>query len=196
MPICSLNSVWNRQSPGQYSPQSMSETARKNTCKSFLCVSETDKIQTDLLPKVVSETNRQNTSQSSPLSRAKYRPIFSLHSVWLQANLLILCYASGFYMLLFVVRCLWCARVRVRARVCVGIHWHCSAQLSMFNMEKRYRNKIIIITIIIIIINVVSETARKYTCQSVPQSSVWNRQSTGQSFPNVVSDYRPIFSSM
>ena len=32
--------------------------------------------------------------------------------------------------------------------VCV-IHWHCSAQLSMFNMEKRYRNKIIIIIIII-----------------------------------------------
>ena len=35
----------------------------------------------------------------------------------------------------------------MRARVCV-IHWHCSAQLSMFNMEKRYRNKIIIIIII------------------------------------------------
>ena len=34
--------------------------------------------------------------------------------------------------------------------VCVVIvHWHCSAQLSMFNMEKRYRNKIIIIIIII-----------------------------------------------
>ena len=30
--------------------------------------------------------------------------------------------------------------------VCVVIvHWHCSAQLSMFNMEKRYRNKIIIV---------------------------------------------------
>ena len=27
----------------------------------------------------------------------------------------------------------------------VIFHWHCSAQLSMFNMEKRYRNKIIII---------------------------------------------------
>ena len=37
--------------------------------------------------------------------------------------------------------------VRARARECV-IHWHCSAQLSMFNMEKRYRNKIIIIIII------------------------------------------------
>ena len=60
----------------------------------------------------------------------------------------ILCYASGFYMLVFVIRCLCCARMR--ARVCV-IHWHCSAQLSMFNMEKRYRNKIIIIIIIIII---------------------------------------------
>ena len=58
----------------------------------------------------------------------------------------ILCYASGFYMLVFVVRCLCCALAR--ARVCV-IHWHCSAQLSMFNMEKRYRNKIIIIIIII-----------------------------------------------
>ena len=35
----------------------------------------------------------------------------------------------------------------MRAHVCV-IHWHCTAQLSMFNMEKRYRNKIIIIIII------------------------------------------------
>ena len=34
--------------------------------------------------------------------------------------------------------------------VCVCKHLHCSAQLSMFNMEKRYRNKIIIIIIIII----------------------------------------------
>ena len=43
--------------------------------------------------------------------------------------------------------------------VCVGVcvvvvvvvvvfHWHCSAQLSMFNMEKHCRNKIIIIIII------------------------------------------------
>ena len=31
--------------------------------------------------------------------------------------------------------------------VVVIVHWHCSAQLSMFNMEKRYRNKIIIIII-------------------------------------------------
>ena len=38
--------------------------------------------------------------------------------------------------------------VRACARACV-FHWHCSAQLSMFNMEKRYRNKIIIIIIII-----------------------------------------------
>ena len=39
-----------------------------------------------------------------------------------------------------------------RARVCVCVcvvHWHCTAQLSMFNMEKRFRNKIIIIIIII-----------------------------------------------
>ena len=34
-------------------------------------------------------------------------------------------------------------------RVCVCVvHWHCTAQLSMFNMEKRFRNKIIIIIII------------------------------------------------
>ena len=42
------------------------------------------------------------------------------------------------------------ARARAQARVCVGgcvVHWHCTAQLSMFNMEKRFRNKIIIIII-------------------------------------------------
>ena len=42
-----------------------------------------------------------------------------------------------------------CVRVCVRACMCVCfvviVHWHCSAQLSMFNMEKRFRNKIIII---------------------------------------------------
>ena len=32
--------------------------------------------------------------------------------------------------------------------VCV-VHWHCTAQLSMLNIEKRFRNKIIIIIIII-----------------------------------------------
>ena len=35
--------------------------------------------------------------------------------------------------------------------VCV-VHLHCSMQLSMFNMEKRYRNKIITIIIILIYI--------------------------------------------
>ena len=40
-------------------------------------------------------------------------------------------------------------RARTRVYVCV-VHWHCTAQLSMFNMEKRFRNKIIIIIIIII----------------------------------------------
>ena len=35
--------------------------------------------------------------------------------------------------------------------VVVVVDRHCSAQLSMFNVEKRYRNKIIIIIIIIII---------------------------------------------
>ena len=69
------------------------------------------------------------------------------------------CYAPGFYMLLFlrqmfmmrVCVCVCaCVRACVRACVCVEggvVHWHCSAQLSMFNMEKRYRNKIIIIII-------------------------------------------------
>ena len=38
------------------------------------------------------------------------------------------------------------ARACVRACVCV-VHWHCTAQLSMFNMEKRFRNKTIIIII-------------------------------------------------
>ena len=40
-----------------------------------------------------------------------------------------------------------CVCVRACVRACVVVHWHCSAQLSMFNMEKRYRNKIIIIII-------------------------------------------------
>ena len=40
------------------------------------------------------------------------------------------------------------ARARVHVYVYV-VHWHCTAQLSMFNMEKRFRNKIIIIIIII-----------------------------------------------
>ena len=60
----------------------------------------------------------------------------------------ILCYASGFYMLLFFRQMfLTCARECVC--VCV-VPWHCTAQLSLFNMEKRFRNKIIIIIIIII----------------------------------------------
>ena len=46
--------------------------------------------------------------------------------------------------------------VRARARV---VHWHCSAQFSMFNMEKRYRNKIIIIIFIIIICNFILSVA-------------------------------------
>ena len=36
--------------------------------------------------------------------------------------------------------------------VCVFKHLYCSAQLSMSNMEKRYRNEIIIIIIIITIV--------------------------------------------
>ena len=38
-----------------------------------------------------------------------------------------------------------CVHVCVCVVVVVNVHWHCSAQLSMFNMEKRYRNEIIII---------------------------------------------------
>ena len=68
------------------------------------------------------------------------------YCVMLQA---FICYCS-------YVSCLWCVCVSVcvcvcvcvHARVCVVVvivHWHCSAQLSMFNMEKRCRNKIIII---------------------------------------------------
>ena len=52
--------------------------------------------------------------------------------------------------------------------MCV-VHWHCSVQLSMFNMEKRYRNKIIII-IIIIIITVSNEVSRE---RSVLRGTVW-----------------------
>ena len=57
---------------------------------------------------------------------------------------------TGFDMLLFF-RQMFLTRARARSCVCV-VHWHCTAQLSMFNMEKRFRNKIIIIIIIIIII--------------------------------------------
>ena len=39
-----------------------------------------------------------------------------------------------------------CVCVCVCMSVCV-VHLYCSAQLSMFNMEKRYGNKIIIIII-------------------------------------------------
>ena len=51
-----------------------------------------------------------------------------------------------FFHQMFLMR----VRARTRARVCMSVvHWHCTAQLSMFNMEKRFRNKIIIIIIII-----------------------------------------------
>ena len=50
-----------------------------------------------------------------------------------------ICYCS-------YVKCLWCVCVCVCVVVVVVfVHWHCSSQLSMFNMEKRYRNKIITI---------------------------------------------------
>ena len=56
---------------------------------------------------------------------------------------------SGFRTKSFTIICF---HVRACACVCVCVcvvHWHCSAQLSMFNMEKRYRNKIIIIIILL-----------------------------------------------
>ena len=49
-----------------------------------------------------------------------------------------------------------CVCVCVCMCVCVCVvHLYCSAQLSMFNMEKRYRNKIIIIYNIIIVIIII-----------------------------------------
>ena len=53
---------------------------------------------------------------------------------------------------LFMMHVCLCVCVHVCVLVCVCgviVHWHCSAQLSMFNMEKRCRNKIIIIIIIL-----------------------------------------------
>ena len=64
---------------------------------------------------------------------------------------------SYFIFLNFIVRYLCCGH----ARVCV-IHWHCSAQLSMFNMEKRYRNKIIIIIIITFCLFLCSFSVRRH----------------------------------
>ena len=62
---------------------------------------------------------------------------------------------------------------RAHARVCV-IHWHCSAQLSMINMEKRYRNTIIVIIIITLICQflLVAQFVETATTNSV---FLWNR---------------------
>ena len=49
----------------------------------------------------------------------------------------------------FSLRCIWLFRCFAGSRCVCVVHWHCTAQLSMFNMEKRFRNKIIIIIIII-----------------------------------------------
>ena len=48
--------------------------------------------------------------------------------------------------MMHVCVCVVCVCVCVCV-VVVIVHWHCLAQLSMFNMEKRYGNKIIIIII-------------------------------------------------
>ena len=51
---------------------------------------------------------------------------------------------------MFMMHVCLCVCVYVCVCVCVCfvvVHWHCSAQLSMFNVEKCYRNKIIIIII-------------------------------------------------
>ena len=47
-----------------------------------------------------------------------------------------------------------CVRACVRACVCVCVvvHWHCSAQLSMFNMEKRYRNKSLLLLLLLLLL--------------------------------------------
>ena len=48
-----------------------------------------------------------------------------------------------------------------RARVCVCVvHWHCTAQLSMFNMEKRFRNKIIIIILLLLSVQLAKVLSR------------------------------------
>ena len=50
-----------------------------------------------------------------------------------------------------------CVHVCVCVCVCVCVvHLYCSVKLSMFNIEKRYRNEIIIIVIIIIIIIIIN----------------------------------------
>ena len=60
----------------------------------------------------------------------------------------ILCYASGFHVIVLSSDVF---DEHARAHVCMCVvHWHCTVQLSMFNMEKRFRNKIIIIIIIFI----------------------------------------------
>ena len=71
------------------------------------------------------------------------------YCVMLQA---FICYCSyvSYLWCMCVCACV-CVCVRVCVCVCVVVvivHWHCSAQLSMFNIEKRYRNKTIIIIII------------------------------------------------
>ena len=60
------------------------------------------------------------------------------------------------------------------ARVC-AFYWHCSAQLSMFNMEKHYRNKIIIIIIIIIMDK--HHWLHGFLCCSYGQNTIiWQQQ--------------------
>ena len=93
----------------------------------------------------------------------------------------ILCYASGFYMLLFF-RKMFLMRARARVCVCV-VHWHCTAQLSMFNMEKRFRNKIIII----IIINLTQLAAAQVTDPKIKDL----RAKLGSLKPGCLSGWRP-----
>ena len=83
---------------------------------------------------------RKRDSQPTQFSCIHVYVFFSYvltYSVMLQAFIWYCSYA----------RCLWCMCVCVCVCVAVVFHWHCSAQLSMFKMEKRYRNKIIIIII-------------------------------------------------
>ena len=55
--------------------------------------------------------------------------------------------------------------------VCVFKHLYCSAQLSMSNMEKRYRNKIIIIIINDIIMALSSPPAPPTSQFTLPKTA-------------------------
>ena len=65
---------------------------------------------------------------------------------------------------MFMMRALARVCVYVVVVVIVIVHWHCSAKWSMFNMEKPYRNKIIIT-----IITLSGPTCLRPLCLKTPQ---------------------------